>query len=108
MVPGSTLIYGSSFRTETARPRALRRRPMLAAVMPFPSEEVTPPVTKTYSAIARFSSGGFSNSNDGRGSPQTGDAEERAERAWSVGPARIQVELRVELRCFMEDALGIK
>src|SRR4029079_6400284 len=42
------------------RPRALSSRPMLAAVMPFPREEVTPPVTKTYFATVR-SSGGFSN-----------------------------------------------
>src|SRR3954467_600045 len=53
MVPGSTLMYGSSLRMETERPRALRIRPMLAAVMPFPSEEVTPPVTKTYFDIGR-------------------------------------------------------
>src|SRR5205085_8773615 len=38
---------------ETDRPRLLSSRPMLAAVMPLPSEEVTPPVTKTYFAIAR-------------------------------------------------------
>src|SRR5450759_3376837 len=44
-------MYGSSLRTETARPRALRSRPTEAAVMPFPREEVTPPVTKTYFAI---------------------------------------------------------
>src|SRR4051794_23433398 len=56
-------MYGSSFRTETRRPRALSRRPMLAAVMPFPSEEVTPPVTKTYFAMGR-ASGGFSNATD--------------------------------------------
>jgi hypothetical protein len=31
---------------------------MLAAVMPLPSEEVTPPVTKTYFAMGG-SSGGF-------------------------------------------------
>src|SRR3977135_2910908 len=53
-------MYGSSLRMETCRPRALRSRPMLAAVMPLPSEEVTPPVTKTYFAIGR-ASGGFSN-----------------------------------------------
>src|SRR4029077_14640503 len=41
-------MYGSSLRIETWRPRALSNRPMLAAVMPFPREEVTPPVTKTY------------------------------------------------------------
>src|SRR4029079_1615429 len=34
-------------------PRALRIRPMEAAVMPLPSELVTPPVTKTYFGIAR-------------------------------------------------------
>jgi hypothetical protein len=51
MVPGSTLMYGSSLRMETLRPRDLRIRPMLAAVIPLPSEEVTPPVTKTYFAI---------------------------------------------------------
>jgi hypothetical protein len=32
----------------TEIPRALRSRPMLAAVMPLPRELVTPPVTKTY------------------------------------------------------------
>ena len=35
----------------TGTPRALRMRPMLAAVMPLPSELVTPPVTKTYLGI---------------------------------------------------------
>ena len=44
---------------ETERPRALRMRPMLAAVMPLPSELVTPPVTKTYFAMGRGSSGVF-------------------------------------------------
>src|SRR4051812_4039492 len=44
-------MYGSSFRMETRRPRALRMRPTLAAVMPLPREEVTPPVTKTYFAM---------------------------------------------------------
>src|SRR4051812_18308972 len=59
MVPGSTLMYGSSFRMETRRPRALSSRPMLAAVMPLPSEEVTPPVTKTYFAMGRVLRGFF-------------------------------------------------
>src|SRR5215203_1234421 len=53
MVPGSTLMYGSSLRIETLRPRALNRRPALAAVMPLPREEVTPPVTKTYFAMGQ-------------------------------------------------------
>jgi hypothetical protein len=32
---------------------------MLAAVMPFPSEEVTPPVTKTYFATGQILRGFF-------------------------------------------------
>src|SRR3984893_4098346 len=48
MVPGSTLRYGSSFWRETVRWRAFRMFPIDAAVMPFPNEETTPPVTKTY------------------------------------------------------------
>jgi hypothetical protein len=48
MVPGSTFRYGSSFWRETLRWRAFRMFPMDAAVMPFPREETTPPVTKTY------------------------------------------------------------
>src|SRR5215203_2044901 len=59
MVPGSTLMYGSSLRIETLRPRALSRRPALAAVMPLPREEVTPPVTKTYLAMGRVLRGFF-------------------------------------------------
>src|SRR6187200_3377049 len=59
IVPGSTLMYGSSFRMETRRPRALRIRPTLAAVMPLPSEEVTPPVTKTYFAMGTGPPGVF-------------------------------------------------
>src|SRR5690242_509715 len=46
MVPGSTLMYGSSFCMVTRRPRALRRRPSEEAVMPLPRELATPPVTK--------------------------------------------------------------
>src|SRR5258708_38781652 len=48
MVPGSTFRYGSSFCRETVRWRAFRMFPMDAAVIPLPSEETTPPVTKTY------------------------------------------------------------
>src|SRR6266446_1102332 len=59
MVPGSTLMYGSSLRIETWRPRALRSRPTLAAVMPLPREEVTPPVTKTYFAMGSVLRGFF-------------------------------------------------
>src|SRR5450755_4499866 len=63
-------MYGSSLRIETDRPRARRIRPMLAAVMPLPSEEVTPPVTKTYFAMDG-SSGGFSNATGRRLPGQT-------------------------------------
>src|SRR2546430_2442941 len=59
MVPGSTLMDGLSLRMETRRSRAFRIRPMLAAVMPFPSEEVTPPVTKTYFAMGSVLRGFF-------------------------------------------------
>ena len=44
---------------ETFRPRALRMRPTLAAVMPLPREEVTPPVTKTYFAMGQVLRGVF-------------------------------------------------
>src|SRR6187551_1154089 len=46
MVPGSTLMYGSSFIIVTRRPRASRIAAREAAAMPLPSEETTPPVTK--------------------------------------------------------------
>src|SRR5450755_4302281 len=69
MVPGSTLIYGSSLMMETERPRLLGSRPTLAAVMPVPSEEVTPPVTKTYFAMGRVLRG-FSNGTGSRPSGQ--------------------------------------
>src|SRR2546422_5783128 len=41
-------MYGSNFWIVTRRPRSTSRRPSEAAAMPFPSEETTPPVTKTY------------------------------------------------------------
>src|SRR5712692_7134292 len=47
IVPGSTFRYGSIFSDATESPRAARIRPSDAAVMPFPREEVTPPVTNT-------------------------------------------------------------
>jgi hypothetical protein len=48
IVPGSTFRYGSNFWTSTFRPRAFSSRPSDAAVIPLPSDETTPPVTKTY------------------------------------------------------------
>src|SRR5947209_9369504 len=46
MVPGSTLIYGSSFMRETETPRFVSRRPREATLIPFPTDDATPPVTK--------------------------------------------------------------
>src|SRR3972149_329212 len=46
MVPGSTLIEGSSFWIDTRKPLSLSSFPIAAAVTPFPTELTTPPVTK--------------------------------------------------------------
>ena len=46
MVPGSTLMYGSSFWKVTVKPLASSSEPMDAAESPLPSEESTPPVMK--------------------------------------------------------------
>ncbi len=46
IVPGSTLMYGSSFCMVTRSPREVSSRPRLDAVSPLPNEEATPPVTK--------------------------------------------------------------
>jgi hypothetical protein len=51
MVPGSTLIYGSSFCIVTFNPLACNNFANEAAMIPLPKEEVTPPVTKMYLAI---------------------------------------------------------
>src|SRR5690242_8023924 len=48
MVPGSTLMYGSSFCIDTLRPWRSSSQPMAAEVSPLPSEDTTPPVTNTY------------------------------------------------------------
>src|SRR5690606_16226895 len=40
-------MYGSSFISVTRRPRASRIAASEAAAMPLPSEDTTPPVTKT-------------------------------------------------------------
>src|SRR5258708_30229455 len=47
IVPGSTLMYGSSLRLVTRIPREARIAARDEAAMPFPSEETTPPVTNT-------------------------------------------------------------
>src|SRR5437868_3519423 len=51
IVPGSTLMYGSSLMLVTRMLRDSRIAARDAAAMPFPNEETTPPVTKTYFAI---------------------------------------------------------
>src|SRR6185503_3302586 len=48
IVPGSTLMYGSSLTRETLILRDSRIAAREAAAIPFPREETTPPVTKTY------------------------------------------------------------
>src|SRR5262245_34611658 len=51
IVPGSTLMYGSSLMLVTRMPRDSRIAAREAAAMPFPREETTPPVTNTYFVI---------------------------------------------------------
>jgi hypothetical protein len=51
MVPGSTLIYGSSYRIVTFKPRASRIAAKDAAAIPLPKEETTPPVTNIYRVV---------------------------------------------------------
>src|SRR5512139_3049476 len=48
MVPGSTLMYGSSFSRVTRMPRDSSSEAREAEAIPFPREETTPPVTNTY------------------------------------------------------------
>src|ERR1700710_1495545 len=52
MVPGSTLMYGSSFSMVTLRPRDSRIAAREAAAIPLPREDTTPPVTNTNLVIA--------------------------------------------------------
>src|SRR5919199_1588385 len=51
IVPGSTLMYGSSLMQVTERPRASSRQPIEEAARPLPRLETTPPVTKMYLGI---------------------------------------------------------
>src|SRR3546814_4277396 len=53
IVPGSTLMYGSSFIIVTRSPRASRMAAREAAAMPLPREDTTPPVTKTSGVTER-------------------------------------------------------
>src|SRR5829696_2034567 len=47
IVPGSTLMYGSSLMRVTLRPRDSRIAAREAEAIPLPREDTTPPVTKT-------------------------------------------------------------
>src|SRR5262245_65934035 len=71
IVPGSTLRYGSNFCICTLRPRAVSSRPSDAAVIPFPSDETTPPVTKTYLVGEEGLTPGLSGLHDGPDPPLT-------------------------------------
>ena len=51
MVPGSTLMYGSSLTMLIVNPRASSMAPRQADVIPFPNEETTPPVINTYDVM---------------------------------------------------------
>src|ERR1700732_5078894 len=53
MVPGSTLMYGSSLTIAILMPRASRIAPSEAEAMPLPNEDTTPPVTNTKRVICR-------------------------------------------------------
>src|SRR5438067_13747596 len=95
MVPGSTLRYGSSFWRETVRWRAFRMFPIDAAVMPLPSEETTPPVTKTYFDIDDLQ-GGFSNVT-GDGGRLNVDHEIRVQTSASLAAGLRLAATRVDL-----------
>src|SRR6185369_14740618 len=51
IVPGSTLMYGSSLMSATRSPRLSSKQPMDDAASPLPRLETTPPVTMIYLGI---------------------------------------------------------
>src|SRR5436190_24234463 len=88
MVPGSTLMYGSSLMLVTRMPRDSRIAAREAAAMPFPREETTPPVTKTYLVIY-LARGGTDKFTGMPHAPQTVvPLRQCAARAISVGAGR--------------------
>src|SRR5471030_2912932 len=52
IVPGSTLMYGSSLSMVTLRPRDSKIAAREAEAIPLPREDTTPPVTNTNLVIA--------------------------------------------------------
>src|SRR3990167_9093387 len=77
MVPGSTLMYGSSLTLVTRMPRDSRIAARDAAAIPLPREETTPPVTKTYLVIY-LACAGMGKFTGTRPAPQTSPAGRRA------------------------------
>src|SRR4029079_18691929 len=81
IVPGSTLMYGSSFCMVTRSPRAFNSRPSEEAVRPFPRLDATPPVTKMC-----FTTSGEGSSRHARIRGRS------ATRVWTVTEATTTVE----------------
>src|SRR3954468_20314816 len=79
MVPGSTLMYGSSLMLVTRMARDSRIAARDAAAIPLPREETTPPVTKTYFAID-LGRVGIEESTRNRSAPQSRPAVRAGER----------------------------
>src|SRR5258708_9961570 len=64
-------MYGSSFTRETLILRDSRIAAREAAAIPFPSEETTPPVTKTYLVMCKPCTGRFEFYRKGIGSGES-------------------------------------
>src|SRR4029079_19298889 len=98
IVPGSTLMYGSSFIRRTLSPRASRIAPRLAEVIPLPSEETTPPVMKMNRVMSK--PGGPS------GTP-TGSHDLALEvRCWLHPDGTAKYQKRLALASSVRDGLG--
>src|ERR1700728_780 len=78
MVPGSTLMYGSSLTIATLRPRASSIARSEAEAIPLPREDTTPPVTNTKRVIS-FGLEDFP-PYEGRALPRTSGQRRRANR----------------------------
>src|SRR2546421_588870 len=94
----SSVMYGSSLMLVTRMPRDSRIGAREAAAMPFPREETTPPVTKTYLVIylARVGTDKFTGMPD---APQTVvPLRQCAARAISVAPPVLVRRYRPLLR----------
>src|SRR5690606_12377854 len=92
MVPGSTLMYGSSFIIVTFRPRVSRMDASEAAARPLPSEDTTPPGTKIRGGIWRGSGQPSSTGPTAQAHAAAGPATRRAraEKPAGQGPAGLE------------------